>query len=77
MILQASITWEPSGEAFTIKSSYLWLIISDVLKITLNRPRNVLGGWRNFTSAIFRPFGTHYLFLIKEFWVSDENTDLT
>ena len=32
MILQAPISWKPSGKAATVESSYLWLINSDVLK---------------------------------------------
>ena len=32
MILQAYISWKPNAKTFKVKSSYLWLVISNVLE---------------------------------------------
>ena len=58
MILQASIIWKLGGKTSTVKSSYLWLIISDVLKNGVKQATKRSFWMEKFHVGNIPPFGT-------------------
>ena len=68
MILQAytCISWKPNGKTFTVKSSYLWLVISDVLENYFKQATKRPLWMEKFHVRNIPPFGnTHSLFNLK------------